>query len=53
MTRRFPAPWAVEPIDAGFKIVDANKQSLAYVYGHADPRDAGIAPRSLLMRPGA
>ena len=26
-----------------FKIVDANKQSIAYVYGHADPRDAGIA----------
>jgi hypothetical protein len=27
----------------GFKIVDANKQSIAYVKGHADPRDAGIA----------
>ena len=26
-----------------FKIVDANKQALAYVYGHADPRDAEIA----------
>ena len=24
-------------------IVDANKQSIAYVYGHSDPRDAGIA----------
>jgi hypothetical protein len=23
--------------------VDANKQTLAYVYGHADQRDAGIA----------
>jgi hypothetical protein len=22
--------------------VDSNGQSLAYVYGHADPRDAGI-----------
>ena len=41
--RRFPAPWAVEAIDGGFKIVDANKQNIAYVYGHADPRDAGIA----------
>jgi hypothetical protein len=41
--RRFPAPWTVEALDGGFKIVDANKQTLAYVYGHADPRDAQIA----------
>lgn len=41
--RRFPAPWTVEKLDAGFKIVDANGQSLAYVYGHADPRDAATA----------
>ena len=41
--RRFPPPWTVEAIDGGFKIVDANKQAIAYVYGHADPRDAGIA----------
>jgi hypothetical protein len=41
--RRFPAPWTVEALDGGFKIVDANGQALAYVYGHADPRDAQIA----------
>jgi hypothetical protein len=41
--RRFPAPWTVEAIDAGFKVVDANKQALAYVYGYANPRDAGVA----------
>ena len=41
--RRFPAPWTVETIDGGFKVVNANGQSLAYVYGHADPRDAEIA----------
>jgi hypothetical protein len=41
--RRFPAPWTVEAIDGGFKVVDGNGQSLAYVYGHADPRDAEIA----------
>ena len=41
--RRFPPPWTVESLDNGFKIVDANKQTLAYVYGHADSRDAGIA----------
>jgi hypothetical protein len=29
--RRFPAPWTVEAIDGGFKIVDANGQALAYV----------------------
>ena len=41
--RRFPPPWTVEAIDARFKIVDANKQAIAYVYGHADSHDAGIA----------
>ena len=30
-------------IDGGFMIVDGNKQAKAYVYGPADPRDAGIA----------
>jgi len=41
--RRFPPPWTVEALDGGFKIVDANKQTIAYVYGHADPRDAETA----------
>ena len=41
--RCFPAPWSVETLDGGFKIVDANGQSLAYVYGHADKRDAETA----------
>ena len=41
--RRFPAPWTVEAIDGGFKIVDANGQTLAYVYGLDDFRDARIA----------
>src|SRR5215471_15228578 len=39
----FPAPWTVEAIDGGFKVVDANKQAVAYVYGHPDKRDAEIA----------
>ena len=43
MMRRFPAPWTTEALNSGFKIVDANGQSLAYVYGHADERDAAIA----------
>jgi hypothetical protein len=41
--RRFPPPWTVEALDGGFKIVDSHGQSLAYVYGHADPHDAQIA----------
>jgi hypothetical protein len=41
--RRFAPPWTIEALDGGFKIVDANKQAIAYVYGHADPRDAGLA----------
>src|SRR6476659_9683045 len=27
----------------GFKVVDSNGQTLAYIYGHADQRDAAIA----------
>jgi hypothetical protein len=32
MSRRFPPPWLVEQIPGGFKVLDANGQSLAYVY---------------------
>jgi len=39
--RRFPPPWAVEDIDGGFKVIDANGQGI--VYGHADKRDAETA----------
>jgi hypothetical protein len=41
--RRFLPPWTVEAIDGGFKVVDANKQAIAYEYGLADKRDAEIA----------
>ena len=41
--RRFPPPWKVEALDGGFKVVDGNKQAVAYIYGNADPRDAAIA----------
>jgi hypothetical protein len=30
--RRFPPPWTVEKIASGFRVLDANQQSLAYVY---------------------
>ena len=41
--RRFPPPWTVQSLDGGFKVLDANGQSLAYVYGHIDKRDAAMA----------
>ena len=41
--RRFPPPRRVESIEGGFKVFDANGQALAYVYGQADKRDAGVA----------
>jgi hypothetical protein len=41
--RRFPLPWTVETIPGGFKVVDAQGQSLAYVYSRATPADANIA----------
>jgi hypothetical protein len=41
--RRFPAPWTVEKIPGGFKIYDANGQSLAYVYSRENATDiAGV-----------
>jgi hypothetical protein len=38
--RRFPPPWTIEELDGGFKVLDANGQTLAYVYGHAESYDA-------------
>ena len=32
-TWRFPAPWTVEQIPGGYKVLDASGQALAYVYG--------------------
>jgi hypothetical protein len=41
--RRFPAPWTVEKIPGGFKVLDANQQSLAYVYARETPDAAHLA----------
>ena len=41
--RRFRAPWTVEQIPGGYKVLDANGQSLAYVYGRETKADADIA----------
>ena len=43
MTRRFPPPWTVEQIPGGYKVKDANGQSLAYVYGRETRADAELA----------
>ena len=48
MTRRFPPPWTVEQIPStcglsGFKVLDANRQSLAYVYWRETKDAANIA----------
>ena len=41
--RRFPAPWTVETIPGGFKVIDSTGQSLAYVYSRDNASDAIIA----------
>ena len=40
---RFPPLWTVEQIPGGYKVLDANGQSLAYVYGRETKADADIA----------
>jgi len=42
-TRRLPPPWTVEEIPGGYKVKDANGQSLAYVYGRETRADADTA----------
>jgi len=36
MARKFTPPWRVERIPGGYKVLDAEGQSLAYAYGVAD-----------------
>jgi len=42
MTRRFPAPWQVEQIAGGFKVLDASDRALAYVYARETKAAADI-----------
>ena len=42
-TRRFPAPWSVERIEAGFKVLDYTGQALAYVYARETAESADVA----------
>jgi hypothetical protein len=39
----FPPPWTVEKIPGGYKVLDANGQSLAYVYWRETKDAANIA----------
>jgi hypothetical protein len=41
--RKFRPPWTVETIPGGFKVCDANGQSLAHVYSRENPTDARLA----------
>jgi hypothetical protein len=41
--RRFPPPWKIERLPGGFKVVDANGQSLGYFYARDNDNDAGTA----------
>ena len=38
--KRYPPPWRVESTPAGFKVVDANGQAVAYTYAEQDPGKA-------------
>ena len=42
-SRRFPAPWSVEQIPGGYKVLDASGQALAYVYARETKAEADIA----------
>ncbi len=42
-SRRFPEPWQVEQIPVGYKVLDANGQSLAYIYARDTKAQADIA----------
>jgi K+/H+ antiporter YhaU regulatory subunit KhtT len=41
--RRFPPPWTVEKIPGGLKVIDADGQSLAYVYSRENQNEARMA----------
>ncbi len=42
-SRRFPAPWSVEQIPGGDKVIDASGQALAYIFARDTKAQADIA----------
>jgi len=45
-TRRFPPPWTVDQITGGFKVKDANGQSLRLRLWPRDASWCGYSPRA-------
>ena len=43
VSRRFRAPWQVEQIPGGYKVLDASGQTLVYVYARETREQADIA----------
>ena len=41
--RRLPPPWTIERLPGGFKVIDANGQSLASFYARENDNDANTA----------
>jgi len=44
---RFPAPWRVDEMPAGFRVVDASATPLAYVYALSEQQRAALPGRTL------
>ena len=42
-SRRLPAPWQVDQIPGGYKVLDANGQAPAYIYARDTKTQADIA----------
>jgi len=42
-SRRFPAPWRVEQVPGGFKVLDASSQALVYIYARETQQQADTA----------
>ena len=44
---RFPSPWRVVEMPAGFRVVDASATPLAYVYALSEEQRAALPGRTL------
>ena len=42
-SRRFPAPWTVEQIPGGYKVLDVSGQALDYIYARESKAQTDIA----------
>ena len=44
---RFPAPWRVEPVPGGFRVVDSVGAALVYVYAYDEMQRKAMTGRQL------